>query len=294
MRSWRRWSWLVGASVLGVVLWRTGTGPFVVGIRSVSPAALALGVALAVPTTLACAWRWRLVAQRLAVPVGLGPALACCYRSQFLNSTLPGGVLGDLHRGVRHGRSVGDTGGAVRSVVWERTAGQLVQVALTIVVLLTVPSPLQPPPTIGLPLVCAAVLAAVTVRRVPPVGSAWPGVVVASAIAVAGHLATFVVAARAVGVTAPVAALLPVALLVLLAAGLPVNLAGWGPREGMAAWSFAAAGLGVEQGVATAVAYGAITLVASLPGAVVLLVRAAAPGPAGALPEPAVGWQAHG
>ena len=66
--------------------------------------------------------------------------------------------------------------------------------------------------------------------------------------------------------------LLPLALLVFLAAGLPLNLAGWGPREGMAAWCFGAAGLGADQGVATAVAYGAMVIVASLPGAVVLLV----------------------
>jgi hypothetical protein len=42
----------------------------------------------------------------------------------------------------------------------------------------------------------------------------------------------------------------------------------------MAAWTFAAAGLGAEQGVATAVAYGAMVLVASLPGGVVLVVAA--------------------
>jgi glycosyltransferase 2 family protein len=90
----------------------------------------------------------------------------------------------------------------------------------------------------------------------------------------AGHVATYFLAARAVGVTVSVATLLPLAVLVLVAAGLPVNLAGWGPREGMAAWAFGAAGIGVGQGVATATAYGAIVLVASLPGAVVLVVAA--------------------
>jgi hypothetical protein len=72
-------------------------------------------------------------------------------------------------------------------------------------------------------------------------------------------------------VTTPLVTLLPLAVLVLVAAGLPLNLAGWGPREGMAAWAFAAAGLGASQGVATAVAYGAMVFVANLPGAVLLL-----------------------
>ena len=68
----------------------------------------------------------------------------------------------------------------------------------------------------------------------------------------------------------PVTTLVPLAMVVLVVAAVPVNLAGWGPREGMAAWVFAGAGLGAGTGVATAVAYGAIVLVANLPGVVVL------------------------
>ncbi|HEX8303514.1 MAG TPA: hypothetical protein VF612_01430, partial [Jatrophihabitans sp.] len=86
-----------------------------------------------------------------------------------------------------------------------------------------------------------------------------------------GHTATFLIAARATGVAAPPATLLPLALLILLAMGIPVNIGGWGPREGVAAWTFAAAGLGAAQGVATAVAYGVLSLAANLPGALVLL-----------------------
>jgi glycosyltransferase 2 family protein len=86
-----------------------------------------------------------------------------------------------------------------------------------------------------------------------------------------GHAATFLVAARAVGVDAPVSRLLPLALLALLAMVLP-SIGGWGPREGATAWVFAAAGLGASRGAATAVAYGVLVLAASLPGAVVLVV----------------------
>ena len=64
--------------------------------------------------------------------------------------------------------------------------------------------------------------------------------------------------------------MLPLALLVLLAAALP-NVGGWGPREGVTAWAFAAAGLGASLGVATAVVYGVMVFVASLPGAAVLV-----------------------
>ncbi len=86
-----------------------------------------------------------------------------------------------------------------------------------------------------------------------------------------GHVVTFLIAARTAGVTASPVRLVPLALLVLLAMGVPINIGGWGPRDGVAAWAFGVAGLGAAQGVATAVVYGVIVLVASLPGAGVLV-----------------------
>ncbi|PVG83411.1 dolichol-P-glucose synthetase-like protein [Nocardioides gansuensis] len=291
------WSWtrvLTGAVVLALVAWWTGTGPFLHGLRSLDLTTLALGALIAVPTTVACAWRWHLVAAGLGVGVHLRRAVADCYRAQLLNVTLPGGVLGDVHRGVRHGLASDALGRGLRSVLWERVAGQVVQAVLVVVVLALLPSPFRGAlPALLALLVVAAVTAGLLLRHGRPssgtrIGRAlhllrgdlrdglaarhtWPGVVVASVLAVGGHVATFLVAARAVGVAMPLTTLLPLVLVVLVAAGLPLNLAGWGPREGMAAWTFAAAGLGAGQGVAAAVAYGAIVLVASLPGALVLL-----------------------
>jgi uncharacterized membrane protein YbhN (UPF0104 family) len=100
--------------------------------------------------------------------------------------------------------------------------------------------------------------------------SALPAVVFASALVFAGHAATFIVAARAAGVEAPISRLLPLALIAVLAMVLP-SIGGWGPREGVTAWVFSAAGLGAERGAATAVAYGVMVLAASLPGAIVLV-----------------------
>ncbi|NED71328.1 UPF0104 family protein, partial [Streptomyces sp. SID9944] len=100
-----------------------------------------------------------------------------------------------------------------------------------------------------------------------------PGVAVSSAVVLAGHLATFVVAARVAGCAAPVAVLLPLAVLTLVAMGLPLNVGGFGPREGVTAWAFGAAGLGASTGLAVAVVYGVLSFAASLPGALVLVAR---------------------
>jgi uncharacterized membrane protein YbhN (UPF0104 family) len=101
---------------------------------------------------------------------------------------------------------------------------------------------------------------------------AWPRILLASTGAVTGHALTFLVAAHTAGTSAAPLTVLPLTMLVLLAMSVPTNIAGWGPREGVAAWAFAAAGLGAAQGIAAAVVYGVMVFVASLPGAVVLVV----------------------
>lgn len=288
----RTWRWLAGAVVLAAVVWRVGGGPLVDGVRSVDVPVLLLGVVVAVGTTVAAACRWRLVARELGVAITLPAAVAACYRAQLLNTVLPGGVVGDVHRGLAHGRSTGETGRALRAVGWERFAGQVVQAGVAVLVLALLPSPVRPLLPWAVALVVAVAVGVLLVLARTPEGDAWwcraarvvrddarlallvrrswPGVLVASTCAMAGYVATYVVAARAVGVDAPLPVVLPLAVAVLVVAGLPLNLAGWGPREGMAAWVFGAAGLGAGTGVATAVAYGAIVLVGNLPGAVVL------------------------
>jgi glycosyltransferase 2 family protein len=289
------WWWArlaAAAGTLAVLVWRLGTSPFLDGLRAVDGAALAAASGLAVLTTVCCAWRWRIVAGGLGIGLPLGTAVAAYYRSLFLNVTLPGGVVGDVHRGISHGRDTSDVGRGLRAVAWERSAGQVVQVVLTVAVLLVVPSPVRA----TMPLVALALLAAAAgvalAARVRSVGRsrwarwrsaaarelgdgvlalrAWPAIALASALVVAGHAVTFLIAARTAGATAPPSRMLPLALLVMLAGVLP-NVGGWGPREGVTAWAFAAAGLGASVGVATAVVYGVLVFVASLPGAAVLV-----------------------
>ena len=291
-----KWRWVnltVAAATLAVLFWRLGADPFLDGLRAVDGWALAAASGLALLTTVCCAWRWRIVARGFGVDLPLGWAVAAYYRSLFLNVTLPGGVLGDVHRGLSHGRDTSDVGRGLRVVAWERSAGQVVQVVLTVVVLLALPSPVQAVmPLVALTLIAALAGVALAARVWPAVGRsrwarlraavardlrdaliarrAWPAIAFASALVVAGHTATFLIAARSAGVTAPLSQMLPLALLVMQAAALP-NVGGWGPREGVTAWAFAAAGLGASLGVATAVVYGVMVLVASLPGAVVLV-----------------------
>jgi uncharacterized membrane protein YbhN (UPF0104 family) len=290
-----KWARLVGSALtLTFLIWRLGTGPFLDGVLTVDGRALAAAAGLGVLTTLCCAWRWKIVAGGLGVRLPLRGAVAAYYRSQFLNLTLPGGIVGDVHRGISHGRDVSDVGRALRAVAWERFAGQVVQVVLTMVVLLALPSPVQRyMPLVAIALVIAMLAIALVARARPGggrsawarvrsaaggdiraglfAGRAWVGIALASALVVCGHAVTFLIAARTAGTAAPPSLMLPLALFVMSVMVLP-SVGGWGPREGATAWAFGAAGLGADQGVATAVVYGVMVLVASLPGAAVLVV----------------------
>ncbi|WP_371101036.1 YbhN family protein, partial [Streptomyces sp. PU_AKi4] len=287
---------LAGVAILVVLVWRLGTGVLVDGLRRIDGPTLLAGLGIGLVTTVFSAWRWALVARGIGIRLPLGAAVADYYRALFLNAALPGGVLGDVHRAVRHGQSAGDMGRGVRAVVLERTAGQLALFAVGAVVLVSMPSPVlgevrQAVPVVGLGVLgaCAVVLA-VRMNRAPGRRAAGrgvlaeareglfsrrnaPGVLVSSVVVLAGYVGMFVLAADVAGADASVGELLPLAVLALLAMGLPLNVGGWGPREGVTAWAFGAAGLGAGRGLTVAVVYGVLSLVASLPGAVVLVGR---------------------
>lgn len=292
---------VAGVVILGVLFWRLGTGVFLDGLRRIDGPALLGALGIGLVTTVFSAWRWQLVARGLRIRLPIGAAVADYYRALFLNAALPGGVLGDVHRAVRHGQSAGDLGRGVRAVVLERTAGQVALAAVGAVVLLTMPSPVLDQARDLTPLLLfaaagtVAVVAAVRMNRAPSRRSGerpsavrtalaqaresllsrrnGPGVAVSSLVVLAGHVAMFVLAARIAGSGASVSVLLPLAVLALLAMGLPLNVGGFGPREGVTAWAFAAAGLGADTGLAVAVVYGVLSFVAALPGALVLVAR---------------------
>jgi uncharacterized membrane protein YbhN (UPF0104 family) len=294
----KMWPWLqvlIGAAILGVLLWQLGTQSFVDGLRVINVGDIVAALGIGLGTTVSSAWRWCLVARRLGLQLTLPQAVSDYYRALFLNAVLPAGVLGDVHRAWKHGRQEGDIARGVRAVVLERVAGQAVVIAAGVAVVLTtpavVPGSVQDIVWVVLVLVALLAITFMVSRRLARSGSslrrtleeirhgllardAWPGVMLLSMAALAGHITLFVVAADATGLKATIGQLLPLVVLSLLAMGLPLNIGGWGPREGVAALAFGAAGLGATQGLTTAVVYGLLAMVASLPGAWVLLLQA--------------------
>jgi uncharacterized membrane protein YbhN (UPF0104 family) len=284
-----------GITVLWFLLRFVGAAPFENGLRAVTWPAILAALALTVLTTVCSAWRWRVVARALGTGIGLPRAIAGYYRSLFLNSVLVGGVIGDVHRAVTQGRRTGNVAQGMRAVAWERLWGQVIQAVVTVVVLLTLRSPVRPAlPYVLAGLAVIAGFAALVVRGASRRGRSllgrtaraaaadlrgqllardvWPRLMLASVLVVAGHTATFVIAARVAGCTAPLGELLALLMVVQTAGSIPLTIGGWGPREGAAAWAFAAAGLGAATGITVATLYAVLMLVAVAPGAGLLLV----------------------
>ena len=295
----------------GLAVW-LDAGAVASRLASMRPSWVLVALALSALQVAVLAWRWSFTARRLGVDLPWPVAWREYYLSIFLNQVLPGGVLGDVARAWRHARSQvrvqAPRGPAVRAVVFERLSAQVVMTTAAGVSLLFLPVTVAPgsrPVMIAAGLLAGGLVVALVVwmRRqssewslfgpiLAEVGAAHltPGAFVAqlasAMVVVATYLATYLVAARAVGVETPLPVLLPLVAPVLMSMLIPVTVAGWGLREGAAAVLWGAVGLTAADGVVVSVAYGLLVLAGSAPGALFLAFglrrgRARAGAPAG-------------
>lgn len=243
---------------------------------------------------LLLAWRWQFTAARLGLHMPYRLALREYYLGVFLNQLLPGGILGDISRAWRHARSTARTQTAVHAVVLERILLQSVMLLVALISLALLPLPWAESWAWALGIVVLTLasvgllwvfrrrmrwLRSATAEFARDARSAFlPGRVlvlqVASAVLVVlVNLVVFIAAARSLGSTLPLTTLLPLIAPVLLAMLLPLTVAGWGLREAAAALLWGLSGLNAAEGIAIAVAYGLLYLLAALPGAVPLLIN---------------------
>jgi len=240
-----------------------------------------------------CAVRWQLTAARLGARMPLTVAIAEYYFGSLINTTVPGGVVGDAVRAVRT-RSMAGLERAAQSVVIERLAGQIaLGGALVLGLLLSGRPSLQ---FFGYATIAGVVVTGIVVwlapkRFVQPflpqmivrfggaIMDSWSGLRTAflqtlySLVIVAANIAGFVFAARATGTIVPFPEMLFAVPLILAAMLIPLSVAGWGYREGAAAAVFVLIGAPAAEGVAASVVFGAVILISSLPGLVVLWLR---------------------
>lgn len=283
-------------AIVGLVAWSVDIGQALALLASADRDLLTVAfVALTLQTVISAA-RWKITAARLDHRFSLFVAVREYYLAQFLNQTLPGGMVGDAGRAyrARHGAGLVRSG---QAVLFERLSGQIALIgvaapgfALTVLV----PGGPSWPTTLGtIALGLAAGL--VTVPLLIFGGSKAPGAVgrasrdfigaAQGAIfapevlpwqlglslgTVACNLAAFAACAAATGTPLEPLAVVTIVPIVLLAMVVPLSVAGWGVREGAAAMLFPVLYATPEAGVAASVAFGLVFLAVTLPGALVL------------------------
>jgi len=300
---------LVPLVLVTLVVSMVGTGEVLSRLRSAEPGWILAALAACAAQTLLSALRWRLTAGRLGARIPLGDAVSEYYLSSLVNTTVPGGMVGDAVRAVRT-RGAAGLERAAQAVVIERLAGQIA-VGSVLLLGLAVSGRAELHWIAAIAACVAAVLGtgvhavgrARAERILPPmvrrflaaIRQSWFDrrtaclQVALSILIVAVNIAAFVLAARATGVTIPPADALLAVPLILAAMLVPLSVAGWGYREGAAAAAFPLIGTSAAAGVSASVVFGAVMLGASLPGLAVLLVRKGAmqPVPAPARHDPA-------
>ena len=261
-----------------VVLWQVADGPGAVQrLRGADPLWLMLALAALLAQTMLSALRWRLVARAMRLNLPLGHAVTEYFVAQVVNQTVPGGIPGDAARAVRS-RGQGGLRLATRTVVVERLAGQAALFALLIpaIALSLAFGRIDWPAFVGWALATVIALAAITLTRPLPASAAplrvlrapgvWPGQVALGTAIVLMNLAGFACAARATGTPLSPEAMATLVPLILTAMLVPLSVGGWGWREGAAAALFPLAGATPAAGLAASAAFGAVVLLAALPG----------------------------
>ncbi len=282
---------------LVVLLWQVADGADALAVlRAANPLWIIAALAALTLHTILAAERWRLTAGALGLPLTREHALREYYLAQLVNSTVPGGVVGDAGRAVRSRERAG-LAVAAQAVIVERFAGQVALLA-TMVIAITVttlaPGGLDAPSwMLGLAATITAVslgalgLVLASTRLPGRLGARLTAFARTAATALLGRsvilrqlalsagttasiLAAFAFCALAVGLTLPFAAIVTLVPLMLLTMLIPVTISGWGLREGAAVALLPLAGASASASLAASVTFGLVGLVAVLPGVVVV------------------------
>jgi uncharacterized membrane protein YbhN (UPF0104 family) len=271
---------VVSPGVLALVIWWADAGAVLAHLRAASAGWLVLaGMSLTV-LTFAMAKRWQIVGRALDLEISYRRAVGEYYIAQLVNLILPGGVVGDVARAVRL-RHAGDMVRAAQSVAAERIIGQVVTFAALgfgLAVAVIVPGGIAWPVPGWVVPVCGVAAVGVSIavsRRSGATGRFFRligrllcnlNVLMLSALITVLLIFSLYACARATGTQIPPAGWFTLIPLILSAMLVPLSVGGWGWREGAAAALFPLIGAAPDAGIAMGIAYGALMMIAALPG----------------------------
>ena len=287
----------LSGALLWLLLSRTDTAALMARAAATDPGWLTAAFALTLVQVVLISWRWAVIMAGLKASIGTARALRINLAAFFLGQALPTSIAGDAWR-VWKIRSLGfDIGTGLRGVLIDRTTAMI---GLVLVVLPTAPLLLahMPDPAMrwsvaaGLGIGVALLALALSADRL---SGRWASGRLSGVAefgrAVRGLLSRPVTAIPIIGVSVLVHLLagvtmwliagsleLSVGLVdclvlmppIVLVAGMPLSIAGWGLREGAVVAVFALVGVPMDGALLMSVLLGLLLLLVSLPGGLVL------------------------
>jgi glycosyltransferase 2 family protein len=242
--------------------------------------------------------RWRFTAKRLGHSISLPVAVREYYFGSFLNQIMPGGMAGDAFRAYRS-KADGEGGWKrpAAAVLLERLSGQLAFFLLTGIGLVVWPIVLGdhfPKEFATLAWICIGIVLGVgtlalvlgKVKLPARLSGLRPELTAAfwkdgafavqaslSVTIVASYVATFFIAASAVGTPLPAIAAVTIIPLCLLTMLIPISVGGWGTREAAAASLWPLLGFTSAEGFSASLLYGIFSLMGVAPAGLYVLLK---------------------
>lgn len=289
----------VSASILAVIASRIPAEDLLGRAKGGAPVYLAAALLLVLLIMVLVAARWRLLANWLGLAVPIRLAVRAVFLGFFGSQILPSTVGADLVRGSMLVRHTADIRRVAASVIADRLVGLFALCLLLVFfnpVLPQLPAPYAGLVVPGALLASGAVLLAfllactgikvganvrvlgrlrergaidgVRLEARPIAGSVALGLAIHALAVVTASLV-----ARAYGVEPSLGVWVSIIPLSLLASAVPVSISGWGVREGAIIVLAAPLGVPPAEALLVSLTIGVLNVVASLPGAVVLLRR---------------------
>jgi len=245
--------------------------------------------------------RWSTILGALGYPLSSASLIGSVFLGFLFNQLLPTAVGGDLIRAWQARRFGVPLAVAVHSVIIDRVTGVIFVAVGTIMLLPFVESTATQSSllwSIGVILVVGTFgcLGLWTLNRLRPSSIPVIGAIQLVSLAASASMRTFVSNGRAVliamvfagfgqaiaaaaivllanevGVHLPLLDLIFVAFGAMLAAAVPISIAGWGIREGALVFLFGTFGIPPQTAFVISILFGACLLIAAAPGALTLL-----------------------
>ncbi len=288
----------VSASILALILSRVPTQDLLGRARAGAPVYLGMALLVVLLIMVLVAARWRLLANWLGLAVPIRLAVRAVFLGFFGSQILPSTVGVDLVRGYMLARQTAAIGRVAASVVADRLVGLFALCLLLVLfnpVLAQLPAPyarLAAPTALlasgaallAFLLACtgikvgahdrlfrrwfgpAAIDGGVRLAARPIVGSLALGLAIHALAVLAASLV-----ARSYGVEPSLAVWVAIIPLSLLAGAVPVSISAWGVREGAIILLAKPLGVAPAEALLVSLTLGVLNVVASLPGAWLLL-----------------------